>query len=73
MKIATTFCKKLEFTPLFKKTHPKFEEFLNVLYLQGFFKKVFQKRKMKIATTFCKKLEFTPLSKKTHPNSSKNS
>jgi hypothetical protein len=58
MKIATTFCKKLEFTPLFKKTHPKFEEFLNVL---------FQKRKMKIATTFCKKLEFSPFSKKTHP------
>jgi hypothetical protein len=44
MKIATTFCKKIEFTPFSKKTHPKFKEFLNVLYLQGFFKKVYQKK-----------------------------
>jgi hypothetical protein len=63
MKIATTFGKKLEFTPLSKKTQ---KEFLNVFIKRfSFLKKSFQKSKMKIADPFGKKLEFTPLSKKT--------
>jgi len=65
MKIADPFGKKLDFTPLSKKTHQKF---LNVFIKRfSFLEKSFQKSKMKIATTFGKKLDFTPLSKKTHP------
>jgi hypothetical protein len=33
------FLQKIRIYTLFQKTHPKFKEFLNVLYLEGFFKK----------------------------------
>jgi hypothetical protein len=58
MKIATTFCKKLEFTPFSKKTHPKFKEFLNILY---------PKKENENRDNILQKIRIYTLFQKTHP------
>jgi hypothetical protein len=56
MKIATTFGKKLEFTPLSKKTHPKFLNVFQKTIL--YFKKLFPKKQNENRHHFWKKIQF---------------